>query len=118
MIDAQHQRLVELLNALGETLKAGCERDAIVEALGALVKFTAAHFASEERLMRDYAGWSLAAQHAQEHRKLLDDVTSLVVQVDAQSMTLTVRFLQEWLVRHIITMDAPLAVWLREQGAS
>ena len=118
MIDAQHQHLVELMNALGETLKSGCERDAIVEALGALVKFTTAHFASEERLMRDYAGWSLAAQHAHEHRKLLDDVTSLVVQVDAQSMTLTVRFLQEWLVRHIVTMDAPLAAWLREQGAS
>jgi diguanylate cyclase (GGDEF)-like protein/hemerythrin-like metal-binding protein len=116
LIDAQHRRLVELLNELGELLKSGAERDAIVAALGALVMFTTGHFKTEERLMVDQPGWSLATQHAQEHQKLLDDVTSLVVQVDAQSMTRTVRFLQEWLLRHITTMDAPLAAWLRQRG--
>jgi diguanylate cyclase (GGDEF)-like protein/hemerythrin-like metal-binding protein len=116
VIDAQHRGLVDLVNKLGEDLKAGRNRDAVLATLAALVTFTVKHFATEERLMAEHAGWPLAAQHAQEHRKLVDDVTSLTVHVDVKSMTLTMRFLQEWLLRHIAAMDRPLAEWLRQRG--
>lgn len=116
VIDAQHRGLVDLVNKLGDDLKSGRDRDAILATLAALVTFTVKHFATEERLMAEHAGWSLAAQHAQEHRKLVDDVTSLTVHVDVKSMALTMRFLQEWLLRHIAAMDRPLAGWLHERG--
>jgi diguanylate cyclase (GGDEF)-like protein/hemerythrin-like metal-binding protein len=116
VIDAQHRGLVDLVNRLGDDLKAGRDHDAILATLSSLVTFTVRHFATEERLMAEHAGWPLAAQHAQEHRKLVDDVTSLTVHVDVKSMALTMRFLQEWLLQHIAAMDRPLAGWLREHG--
>lgn len=116
VIDAQHRGVAELLAQLGDDLKAGRERDAVVATLRAIVEFTRKHFATEERLMARHPGWPMQAQHEQEHRKLLDDVASLSVALDERSMTLTMRFLQEWLVRHVETADKPLATWLRERG--
>lgn len=118
LIDAQHRGLVDLLNGLGDDLKRGRERDAILGSLGALVTFTVKHFASEEALMREHPGWPLETRHVEEHKKLVDDVTSLTLQIDSRSMAITMRFLQEWLVRHIDTLDKPLGVWLREHGVA
>jgi diguanylate cyclase (GGDEF)-like protein/hemerythrin-like metal-binding protein/PAS domain S-box-containing protein len=118
MVDAQHRHLVTLLNQLGDDLKAGRARDAILASLRELVTFTQKHFATEERLMEQCPGWPQEAAHGQEHKKLIDDLTSLGVHVEAKSMTLTLRFLQEWLLRHIEGMDRPMGIWLREHGGS
>lgn len=112
VIDVQHRAIVDLINQLGDDLKAGRDRDAILRSLRALVSFTRKHFAMEESLMARCPGWSLQAAHVDEHHHLLDDLVSLSLDVDVKSMTLTMRFLQEWLLRHIDVMDKPLAAWL------
>jgi diguanylate cyclase (GGDEF)-like protein/hemerythrin-like metal-binding protein len=117
-VDAQHRWLANLVNQLGDDLKQGRDRDAIVASLRALMTFTVKHFATEERLMEGCLGWPLHGQHETEHRRLVDELTSLTVNVDAKSMMITMRFLQEWLQRHIDTMDRPMGVWLRDHGVS
>ena len=112
IIDAQHHEMVDRLNDLVDLLKTGRDRDSILHALRALVTFTRKHFATEERLMSQHPGWPQRVEHAQEHRKLLDDLMSLTVNVDVKSMTLTTRYLQEWLTRHIESADRPLGAWL------
>lgn len=108
IIDEQHARLAELVNQLGDDLKLGRDRDRLIESLSALVAFTEAHFATEERLMFEH-NITGAETHARIHRQLLDDVRSLSVGLDEKSMALTMRYLYEWLVRHIETYDRALS---------
>lgn len=116
VMDSQHRALVERLDQLADDLKQGRDRDTIVASLRGLVGFTVKHFATEERLMTEHPGWPLERRHVEEHKKLVDDLTSLTLQVDVTSMMTTMRFLQEWLVRHIDTLDKPLGSWLRDHG--
>lgn len=118
MIDAQHRHLVELVNQLGEDLKHGRDRDTVLAAMRAVVAFTTKHFAAEERLMAQNPGWKDEGRHAQEHKKLLSEITSLTLDIDTSSLTMTMRFLQEWLLRHIEGSDRPLAGWVRERSRS
>ncbi|MBI5516147.1 MAG: diguanylate cyclase [Deltaproteobacteria bacterium] len=116
VIDGQHEHLAGLINQLGDDLKQGRDRDRLVASLGALVAYTEEHFATEERLCDAYDPRG-GAHHAGAHRQLLEDLKSLSVGLDEKSMSLTMRYLCEWLVRHIDTYDRGLARALREAHA-
>lgn len=111
-IDEQHRRIVDLVNRVGDDLKNGRERDALVGSLGALVEFTRHHFATEEKLMARLDAPHHVARHRAEHQRLLEEVRALSVRLDGQSVVLTMRFLNDWLVRHVEELDRPLAVAL------
>ncbi len=117
VMDAQHRGLLDLANVLGDDLKAGRDQETLLRSLHEIVTFSTKHFATEEQLMRDHPGFPLEVRHLQEHRKLEADVASLTAHVDAASMSRTMRFIREWLVRHIEQLDRPLAAWLRDRGA-
>ncbi len=112
-MDADHRRLVGLVEAIGEHLKAARDQDTLAASFSELLFATAAHFDAEERAMREQIYPGLAA-HAQEHLRLLDDLQSLALHVDASSMMLSMRYLSDWLLRHIDTVDRGLARWLHE----
>jgi hemerythrin-like metal-binding protein len=114
-IDEQHQRLVELINALGEDLKSIQPRERVQATLEELVRFTREHFEAEERLLEAYAPDQLE-RHRRSHRRLLEDLESLASGVDGQSMALTMRYLQDWLFAHIDAADRPLAQALNAHG--
>jgi diguanylate cyclase (GGDEF)-like protein/hemerythrin-like metal-binding protein len=107
-IDTQHARLVELLNRLSDALRNG---EAHAAALQDVVHYTAFHFASEERLMRTrhYDG---AAAHRDMHQRLLEDLRGLCLDGAGVSVSLTVRYLREWLLRHVDGADRDLAAVL------
>jgi diguanylate cyclase (GGDEF)-like protein/hemerythrin-like metal-binding protein/PAS domain S-box-containing protein len=107
-IDSQHARLAELLNHLAVTLHNGQNHRA---AFGEFVRYAAFHFAAEERLMA-LSHYADAADHCGMHQRLLADVSSLVLDGEAVSASLTLRYLQEWLFRHIDGPDRALAAVL------
>lgn len=109
IMDQQHRELVDQINRIGDGLKSGHGAAQLGDALGTLLGLTRAHFASEEVLMDRTADDEAAAQHRQEHRRLLADLESLSINLDGTSMALTMRYLQEWLVRHIEAEDRALA---------
>ena len=109
-IDEQHAKLAGLLNKLAVALRNGEDH---IEIFREIIHYTAFHFATEERLMQacHYDG---AASHEDMHRRLLDDLRSLRLEKGVSlSVGLTLRYLQEWLLRHVDGADRDLAAALR-----
>jgi diguanylate cyclase (GGDEF)-like protein/hemerythrin-like metal-binding protein len=114
-IDEQHAHIAGLVDAVAAALKSGAGVAAIASLLSQLVSDTKAHFATEERLMAEYGVPSLAL-HRDVHRHLLDDLTRLGAAPNLGSISLLLRFLQEWLLRHVDSMDRAMARMLRVNG--
>jgi len=116
LMDEQHKELAELINRIGEDLKAGHEAERLHESFAKLVAAARAHFADEEQLMA-HAGLGPAAErHKQEHRRLLEELESQAGALEGRSMSLTMRYLNFWLLHHIETTDKPHAKLLIERA--
>ena len=111
-IDEQHVGLAAALNELAVALRAGEDHAA---ALRELVRCTGFHFAAEERLMalHRYDG---AAAHLQAHRQLLREIREFRPDADGASLGVALRYLQEWLLHHVDSLDRDLAEALRARG--
>jgi hemerythrin-like metal-binding protein len=114
VIDGQHRQLLELINRLGDDLAAGRDFDQLVESLKELVRYTEHHFATEERLMDEIGAG--AERHRAEHRGLIDGLMRYTVSLDAEGVSRSSRFLQDWLFHHIDEVDRPFAALLRGRG--
>jgi diguanylate cyclase (GGDEF)-like protein/hemerythrin-like metal-binding protein/PAS domain S-box-containing protein len=107
-MDVQHERLADLLNELAAALHNGRNYRA---AFGEFIRYAAFHFADEERLMAQ-AGFSGAAGHCDMHQRLLADISGLALEGEGVSASLILRYLQEWLFRHVDGADRELAAAL------
>jgi hemerythrin-like metal-binding protein len=116
VIDGQHRQLLELINRLGDDLAAGRDFDQLVESLKELVRYTEHHFATEERLMDEIGAG--AERHRAEHRRLIDGLMRYTVSLDAEGVSRSSRFLQDWLFHHIDEVDRPFAAFLRARGVT
>jgi hemerythrin len=112
-IDTQHAHLASLLNELVGALRNAEDHTAIFHEI---IRYAAFHFATEERLMAEY-DFVGAAQHRDTHRRLLDDLRNLGLEREGMSVSLILRYLQEWLLRHVDGDDRVLAQALLERGA-
>ncbi len=111
IIDRDHQKLVGLINELGDAMSAGRGRQACGEVLDELVSYTQTHFANEERLMAAHR-YADAPRHRAEHAKLVRDVLDFKEKYNAGTATLSVsllHFLMAWLTHHILESDKALA---------
>jgi hemerythrin len=117
-IDAQHKRLVGMINALHEAMKAGKSRDMVAGFIGELKSYASAHFDTEERLMERYGFPGLAA-HRVEHNQFIEKVLDydLCLQEGACVGPMDVMlFLKSWLTGHIQGTDQQYAPFFREKG--
>jgi len=117
-LDAQHKKLVGLLNELNEAMTEGRNRVQLEHILSAMVRDTHDHFATEEYLMRSHAYPDYTA-HKLEHDRLIAQV--LVYQEQFQEGTVTMNaevlsFLKDWLVKHIAGSDRNCGAFLNRQG--
>ena len=55
-------------------------------------------------------------RHREEHRRLLHDIQNLQVDGDLASVSLILRYLQEWLLRHVDGLDRQLGQALIAKG--
>jgi hemerythrin-like metal-binding protein len=117
-IDADHQRLIECINAVEGALEA--PHEVLLAALDALREYTVEHFAREESLMR-VLGYNGLIEHRQAHRDLRDHLQRLRQQLiaaraegtsEAQTGEL-IRLLRAWLLDHVLQMDFRLKPHLR-----
>ncbi len=115
VIDKQHRKLAGRLNDLSAALRRGDNAAAISDMLASALSYTQHHFATEERLMDEH-GFANAAAHRAIHAHLLDDLRNFSAGCDKRSLSLTARFLLEWLLRHIDSADRELATVLRSRG--
>lgn len=108
-IDHEHKDLIEQINRLHDQLSAS-EPLAASAFFDDLIKAISAHFALEERFMRE-RGYDQLPQHKEDHERLLDEILCLIDEFDGEEMAdhedLAAR-LNAWLSRHFETHDARL----------
>ncbi len=114
-IDADHHKLVDLLNRLYEAMNAGKGATVCTPILAELISYTQSHFAMEEALMKA-ARYPKLAEHKAQHTALINDVLGFKSRLESGSPALTVplfKFLKEWLSKHILGSDRELASALK-----
>ena len=106
-IDAQHQKLVALVNTLYEAMSAGKGNDVIGHVIQELTEYTRTHFSYEEGLFAMH-GYPNAEAHIAEHKALLADVAELHARFKRGEKISAVSvgtFLKNWLAKHIQGAD-------------
>ena len=117
-IDAQHQKLVNMINALNFAMEGGLEDAALRRIFDGLLLYTQKHFEYEERLF-EQTGYAAAEAHRAEHAQLRDQVARLKSRMDAGEFVLGVEvmeFLRDWLISHIMGTDRAYSKHLVEHG--
>lgn len=76
-IDYEHWELIELLNAIIDTLEKGGETEPLVDFLGDVNAGITAHFALEEQVMRKRR-YDHYSDHKADHERLRDDIRDIM----------------------------------------
>jgi len=111
-VDHEHRELIGLIN---DTYRALVDQgpeteEAVEDFLGEIYARIAAHFALEERLMREQR-YDRYAEHKADHERLLDDIRDIMDEYaeggefDRDAFA---RRLGEWFTVHFRTQDARL----------
>jgi len=109
-VDHEHRELIDLINELYASVKGPDTDTTVMDFLGELYARIAAHFALEEKIMRD-SGYDEYQEHKSDHERLLDDVRDLMddyedgVYVDVEEFG---KRLDEWFSEHFRTRDSRL----------
>lgn len=109
-VDHEHKELIALINRLHGEAAARGSKEAVSAFFGDLFKGISAHFALEERFMRE-RGYDQLTEHKGDHERLLDDIRDIMEELEGaaaiDSAVLAGR-LDDWFSRHFETHDARL----------
>lgn len=113
VIDAQHRRIVEMINRL-HTSQRELERLATAEVIDELVDYTLSHFAFEEELLEE-AGYPFTAAHKRVHEVFIRRVNEYRLRFQAgEDVADELRsLLSRWLFNHIRNDDKAYALDVR-----
>lgn len=114
LIDEQHQRLAELLNALASQVAFQTDPDVLDRVFAQLADYAVYHFESEEAIWREHmADDELMCVHEAGHGSFLTTVSEIkrrsTQQDNAQVMDELLAFLTRWLASHILESDRYMA---------
>ncbi len=106
-IDHEHEQLIQAINGMF----ADAPKAMLLDTLGDIHALVEAHFALEEKIMRDsrYAGYPA---HKQDHDQLLDDIRDIMDDIEKDRQTDPGADLQgrmsSWFGTHFATLDRDL----------
>ena len=107
-IDHEHQQLIGLINAAHAKLGDADAQHLVADVLGEIHAQISAHFALEEKLMREQ-GYDEYEDHKADHERLLDEVRDIMDEyeerVGLDEKTFGAR-LGAWFTEHFKTKDA------------
>ncbi len=109
-VDHEHRELIALINTMHEELMATPSPEKMEAFFGDLFRAISAHFALEERFMRD-EGYDHLVQHKTDHERLLDEIRDIMdgsTFEDRESQSRLADRLDAWFSRHFETHDARL----------
>ncbi len=110
-IDHEHEELINLINELHESLQSKSTKHDVEDILGELHGQVAAHFALEEKIMRDM-NYVETSDHCADHNRLLDEILDIADSVHNDDnydyMPRLEREVQSWFTKHFSGMDARL----------
>lgn len=118
-VDFEHRELIGMINELHAGLAHSPERDSVLAFLGEIYARISAHFALEEKTMREI-GYQAFAEHKADHETLLDDIGDIVDDVENNDTPDYAKDLgerlQSWFTTHFSTHDARLHRFLEDGG--
>ena len=117
-IDDQHKKLVNIVNYLYSEMQVGNGIASLEMVLPTLINLTAEHFAYEEKMMLA-KGYPAFASHKAEHESLLEQIHTLQIKLRCEphvAPTMTMNFLRDWLVNHILGEDKTCGLFLNSKG--
>ena len=109
-VDFEHEQMIRLINEIYEEMKTRRDADSIEQFMGDVLFAISAHFALEERIMRE-ASYAEYDAHKEDHEELLDQVRDLMDQFVSdpeQGFKLLQDRLSNWFEKHFATFDARL----------
>ncbi len=117
LIDGDHRKLVELVNAFLLAVENGKDNGRMSQSMKALIAYTGEHFGREEAEM-ERIQYVASLAHKSEHTKLLRQLVALKQMLDAGgriNVPAVASFLIGWLRHHILAADMKLAAALKHQ---
>lgn len=118
IIDKQHKKLLELLNALYDAMNRGEDKEALVPTIAAMADYTFYHFMTEENLFERFE-YPEAVSHKKEHRYFAKQVTEFQNRFDRGETILSediLLFLKSWINNHVKISDQKLGPFLNTRG--
>lgn len=109
-VDHEHRELIGLINGLEANMQEYATQTTVVETLGEIYARISAHFALEEKIMRE-AGYDDFAAHKQDHEMLLDELLDVIDSIDEAGRYDRAGLssdLDRWFSDHFRTHDARL----------
>jgi len=118
-IDAEHQRLLELANAVATLANSGEQMTRIKENIVALYDYVKTHFQHEEEYMLQ-----LGYPQYEEHKKLHEGIIAEMNTIMKHSGNLDAlvykfkRLMHVWVLEHILTEDSRIAQAKKQKEVS
>ncbi len=110
-LDYEHKDLFESINEVYAQCSRRADFDTVDDCLSRLHARLAAHFALEERTMRDMRNPHYA-EHKAEHDRFLDEVTAVLAEFGEdfthENIDALAHRVHDWIVGHITTFDRQL----------
>ncbi len=109
-VDYEHRELIELINELYASVSGEATDVTVLDFLGELYTRIAAHFALEEKIMRE-CHYDEYLDHKTDHERLLDDIRDLMDDYEDGVYVDVERFgkrLDAWFSEHFQSRDARL----------
>jgi len=120
-IDHEHRTLVETINALHRGLSDNPSKDAVGAVLGDIHARISAHFALEEKVMRERR-YDQYAEHKAAHEGLLDELRDIMDAFEDDGYPDYERRLSaelnRWFSEHAKTMDARFHKFVQGAGGT
>lgn len=119
-IDEQHKKLIGFVGQLNDAMRQGKGREALGKILMDLIQYTRTHFATEERIMKanSYPDYET---HKAKHEWMTSKVAEVYREYQDGKVSITLevmKFLEDWVDKHIMGTDKQYAPFLNAKGIS
>jgi hemerythrin-like metal-binding protein len=117
-VDAQHKRLIEIINEIYESVNNGKENEIIHRIINELVDYYITHFSVEEKIMSEY-GYVSYLSHKKEHNDFKNVIQAYQKKIESGQLVVSmdmVKYLKDWFIKHILVSDKLIGVFLRRKG--
>jgi len=109
-VDLEHRQMIQMINDVYAKVDDENNAEAVQTALADIHAGISAHFALEERIMRE-AAYPEYGEHKENHEDLLDQIREMMDRYEEHpeaGRALLQRSLNDWFGRHFATFDARL----------
>lgn len=117
-IDAQHKKLIEIINQLMSVMYDTPTDEALLTIISQLLAYKKEHFQTEEKYFEQF-GYAHQAEHEAQHRGFTESVESLQEQWGTDPLVFSfklVDFLESWFVNHMLHADQEYITCFQANG--